>query len=39
MSIIETYRDVLSERSQHANIVGSAWTIVLALIIAIVLFA
>lgn len=39
MSMIETYRDVLSEKSDRSRIIGSAWIVVAALSVAIILLA
>ncbi len=36
---IESYHDVLSENGRRDNIVSSAWIVVAALAVAIILFA
>jgi len=38
MFTFESYRDVLSESTQRRNIVASAWLLVAALAVAIILF-
>ena len=38
MFTVESYRDVLSESAQRGNIVASAWIMVAALAVALVLF-
>jgi hypothetical protein len=38
MFTVESYRDVLSESTQRGNLVASAWLLVAALAVAIVLF-
>ncbi len=39
MFTTETYQDVLSENGHRGHIVGSAWIVVAALAVAILLFA
>jgi hypothetical protein len=39
MSMIETYRDILSEKSDRSRINVSAWIVVAALSVVIVLLA
>jgi hypothetical protein len=39
MSMMQSYRDVLSESAHRGHIISSAWIVVAALSVAIVLFA
>jgi hypothetical protein len=39
MSIFESYHDVLSESGRRGHIVSSAWIVVAAIALALILFA